>query len=98
AYQIPSVNSAEGEEAAVQLFHKVQSALDVGPRLAAFHYASRYWEGRWILSRLERLQNQIEASASLARVAVEKGMAAAIRQDMDEMLYLAPCIVATAHT
>ena len=87
---------AEGP--ALDLFHQVQAALDTGPRIAAFQYASRYWEGRWLASRMFRFQNPVKWGEFLARTATEKGMPAAIRLDMDEQLCLAPCIVSTAHT
>jgi superfamily I DNA and/or RNA helicase len=98
AYQIPSIETGEADKASLELFHKVQAVLDTGPRLAAFQYASRYWEGRWLLSRMYRFQNQAQWTDVLARTATEQGMPAAIRLDMDEQLFLAPCVVATAHT
>jgi hypothetical protein len=86
------------EQAALDLFHQVQAAIDEGPRIATFQLAARYWEGRFLLSRLHRFQNSVEWRQTLSATATEQGLAAAIRLDMDEQLSLAPCIVATAHS
>jgi hypothetical protein len=98
AYEVPGLESGMAEGPALDLFHKVQAVLDTGPRIAAFQYASRYWEGRWLTSRMFRFQNPVKWAEFLAQTATEKGMATAIRLDMDEQLCLAPCIVSTAHT
>lgn len=97
--ELPAWQSKEWGEKIAKVIERVEVALDSGPRLAMFHMAARYWEARFLASRAERLiAGGSKVAPELARIARDEGYQAAIREEMRELLFLAPCIVATAHT
>lgn len=75
------------------VFHLVEDALDKGPRVRAFHLAARYWEARFLLLLIDRERDASAASDASGRRGVDP-----VREELDPMLMLAPCVVATAHT
>jgi len=78
----------------LSIFHALEDAIDVGPRVEAFHLAARYWEARFLL----HLQQRQQAIRSETIYQPPQDADARLREEIDPMLMLAPCVVATAHS
>lgn len=79
------------------VFDGLQNVLDLGPRAAAFHLASRYWEGDFLNSRIGRVLNPSAYGRRMQLLAETKGPTAAIRGSLREVLALGPVIVSTVY-
>ena len=95
---LPSHDSPAWADEVEKIFQSVEAHLDEGLRAWALHLSARYWEARWLISRVDRIDAGPRFAKRLADIARDHGLAAAVRTDMEDLLYLAPCIVATPHT
>lgn len=77
-----------------RVFHALEDLIDIGPRVEAFHLAARYWEARFLL----RLHERQRALDSETIHPPPHNMAVRLRDEIDPMLMLAPCVVGTAHS